>query len=103
MYGMLIRSRAAFGGYLRVSDVKDIPFLVKESEVVTGEPGRNFVVASADRLLYRVASTANGYKVERLGSDNRPMSVAYVGGGFEGHSLAEAMKAGQLFTPMVGG
>ena len=103
MYAMLIRSRAAFGGYLRVSQVKDIAFLVKESEVVTGEPGRNFVVASADRLFYRVASTANGYKVERLDYDNRPMSVSYVGGEFEGHSLAEALQAGQLFTPTVGG
>ena len=103
MYGMLIRSSAAFGGYLRVSHVKDIAFLVKESEVVTGEPGRNFVVASADRLCYRVASTANGYRVERLGYDNRPMSVAYVGGGFEGHGLADALQAGQLFTPTVGG
>lgn len=39
---------------LNVRAPEDIEFLVKESEVLTGKPGRTFVIAGADRLSYRV-------------------------------------------------
>ena len=39
---------------LAVRSTEDIEFLVKESEVLTGLPGRRFVIAGADRLTYRL-------------------------------------------------
>ena len=40
---------------LAVTAPEDIEFLVKESEVLTGQPGRIFVIAGAERLSYRVS------------------------------------------------
>ena len=39
---------------LAVTAPEEIEFLVKESEVLTGQPGRIFVIAGAERLSYRV-------------------------------------------------
>jgi hypothetical protein len=39
---------------LSVQAPEDIEYLVKESEVLTGRSGRTFVIAGADRLVYRV-------------------------------------------------
>ena len=36
---------------LPVRALDDIEYLVKESEVVTGQAGRAFVIAGADRLI----------------------------------------------------
>ena len=33
---------------------EDLEYLVKESDIVTGRPGRTFVVAGADCLAYRL-------------------------------------------------
>jgi hypothetical protein len=49
-----------------VRALDDIEYLVKESEVVTGQAGRAFVIAGADRLIYRVHWHPLGFKVERL-------------------------------------
>lgn len=51
---------------LPVRALDDIEYLVKESEVVTGQAGRAFVIAGADRLIYRVHWHPLGFKVERL-------------------------------------
>ena len=51
---------------LAVATPQDIEFLVKESEVLTGLPGRTFVIAGADWLTYRVQWHTMGFKVERL-------------------------------------
>ena len=40
---------------LAVTAREDIEFLVKESELLTGQPGRIFVIAGADRLSQAVA------------------------------------------------
>ena len=45
---------------------EEIEYLVKESEIVTGQPGRTFVIASADRLIYRIQWHPIGYQVQRL-------------------------------------
>jgi hypothetical protein len=51
---------------LAVNEARDIEFLVKESEVLTGRAGRLFVIAGADWLTYRVLWHPMGFKVERL-------------------------------------
>ena len=50
---------------LAVTAPEDIEFLVKESEVLTGQPGRIFVIAGAERLSYRVRWQLMGFKVAR--------------------------------------
>ena len=88
---------------LAVTAPEDIEFLVKESEVLTGQPGRIFVIASADRLSYRVRWQLMGFNVERLDTQGSPMDTQHLlPWEFVDHSLVEALGAGQLFTPSVG-
>ena len=87
---------------LAVSAPEDIEFLVKQSEVLTGLPGRTFVIAGADWLIYRVQWHAAGFKVERLDAQGRVLHVQCLPGwAFVDHSVVEALHAGQLFTPSV--
>ena len=88
---------------LTVHAPEDIEFLVKESEVLTGRTGRTFVIAGADWLAYRVHWHPIGLKVERLDVEGRVLSTQHLlPREFFGHSLIEALAAGQLFTPPVG-
>lgn len=87
---------------LTVHAPEDIEFLVKESEVLTGRTGRTFVIAGADWLAYRVHWHPIGLKVERLNDEGRVLSTQHLlPREFFGHSLIEALAAGQLFTPPV--
>ena len=87
---------------LTVHAPEDIEFLVKESEVLTGKPGRMFVIAGADRLSYRVQWHPMGAKVERLDEHGHPLSSQHLlPWEFPEHSVVQALRIGQLFTPLV--
>lgn len=87
---------------LTVRALEDIEFLVKENEVLSGQAGRSFVIAGADRLSYRVHWHPLGMKVERLDDAGRVMHIQHLPSHeFIGHSLVAALAAGQLFTPPV--
>ena len=72
MHRRIIDRRPAISGLVQVCTPADIEYLVKESEVVTGNPGRKFVICGADRLVYRIAWRPNGYQVERLDESDKP-------------------------------
>src|SRR5919106_950651 len=63
---------------LPVHAAADIEYLVKESEVVTGRPGREFVIAGADRLVYRIRWHPIGCKVERLDEVGNATNTHYM-------------------------
>ena len=87
---------------LTVQAPEDIEFLVKESEVLTGQAGRIFVIDSADRLTYRVQWHPMGFKVERLDDRGQACSSRHLlPREFLDHSVVAALRAGQLFTPSV--
>src|SRR5437899_4596071 len=98
MHASIIDRRPAVGGLIQVCTPADIEYLVKESEVVTGSPGRKFVIYGADRLIYRIAWHPNGYHVERLDESDNPTSTTYLlPAQFSAHGLGEALSRGQLF------
>jgi len=102
MHGGIIDRRPAFRGLIQVCTPADIEYLVKESEVVTGNPGRKFVIFGADRLVYRIAWHSNGYHIERLDESDNPTSAMYLlPAQFSAHGLGEALSRGQLFTPAL--
>lgn len=79
---------------------EDIEFLVKESEVITGQTGRTFIIVGADWLSYRGHWLPIGLKVERLDAAGQVLSTRHpLLAEFRRHSLMEALAAGQLFTP----
>lgn len=101
MYGAIINSRPVFGGMIQVQGLGDIPYLVKESEVVTGMPGRKFYVRSKGNGIsrYRIQCHSCGYRVHRL--DSADASTGIVEMPHEHlikHELGKAAINGGLFT-----
>ncbi len=85
-----------------VRGIDDIEYLVKESEVLTGLPGRSFVIAGADRLTYRLHWHPQGFKVQRLDVNGQILHTQNLPTfEFLDHSLLEALQAGQLFAAPV--
>ena len=87
---------------LTVQAPEDIEFLIKESEVITGRPGRAFAVAGADWQAYRLHWHQGVVKVDRIDITGRVQSTERIPTrAFHEHRLFEALASGQLFTPMV--
>ena len=82
---------------------EDIEFLIKESEVITGRPGRTFAVAGADWQIFRLHWLQGVLKVDRLDTTGQVLSTERVPTkAFCEHRLIGALASGQLFTPPVG-
>ncbi len=102
MYGAVMNGRATALGLVAVREADDIASLVKEAEIVTGKPGRQFVVAGAARRVYRVAVASFVFEVTPLDDGNEPIFTdAVVIEDLGQHRLGEALQSGQLFTPVV--
>lgn len=79
-----------------------IELLVKESEVLTGKPGRRFIVAGAERLAYHVEWNAAGLQVRRIGDGGQLAGTHFMRSReLDDHTLGAALRCGQLFTPRV--
>ena len=82
---------------LTVQAPEDIEFLVKESEVLTGAPGRTFVVAGADRPAYQVHADAAGFQIARL-DGAVPRQWLATAPELASHAIGHAMACGLLYT-----
>ena len=102
MYGAIAAGRPGVCGLVAVRDGSEIVFLVKEAEIVTGKPGRQFVVAAAERLDYRVAVGPFFFEVTQLDTGNEPtLTDVVMVENLGQHRLGGALQSGQLFTPVV--
>ena len=98
-YGQFLPAQ---GALVPVRTPRDLEYLIKESEVITGKPGRKFVIAGAERLTYRVQWQPNGYSVERLDEADQPICTTHLRPQeFHAHSLGCALSGGFLFTPAL--
>jgi len=89
-------------GLFVVRCIDDIEYLVKESEILSGLPGRSFVIAGADRLIYRLHWHPLGFKVQRLDVNGEVLHTqTLLTCEFLDHSLFDALQAGQLFAAPV--
>lgn len=77
-------------------------WLVKESEMLTGTSGREFVVAGADRPAFLVQIDHAGYAIARI-DDGAPSAQPLRAAAPElvGHTLGNALSCGLLFTAPV--
>lgn len=81
-----------------VHTLTDLDWLVKESELLTGEPGREFVVAGADRPAFHVQLDHGGYQIRRTDhGDTQTAHRATVPDLFK-HTLGNALVCGLLYT-----
>src|SRR5688572_10221010 len=76
----------------------DLDWLVKESELLTGEPGRDFVVAGADRPAYHVRIDHGGYQIRRTDQDAGDMTHRATAPDLRNHTLGNALACGLLYT-----
>ena len=82
---------------------EDIEFLIKESEIITGRPGRTFAVAGAGWQIFRLHWLQGVVKVDRLDTAGQVLSTERVPTkAFCEHRLIGALASGLLFTPPVG-
>ena len=82
---------------LPVRSLDEFEHLVKESEVLTGAPGRAFVVAGADRPAYQVHADVAGFQIARL-DGAMPQEVLATARELVSHPIGSAMACGLLYT-----
>jgi hypothetical protein len=92
-------AHARLADVLRVSTLPDLDDLIRQSEMDTGRPGRDFFIGGAERLAYTVRLTPTGYELQRSDSAGFPAVHATR---FElgDHVLGHALVEGFLFTTM---
>jgi len=82
---------------LPVRSVGEFEHLVKESEVLTGNAGRTFVVAGADRPAYQVHADVAGFQISRLDSE-LPHQWLTTAPEPSSHPIGHALACGLLYT-----
>ncbi|AKJ30132.1 hypothetical protein [Caldimonas brevitalea] len=89
-------------GITPVCSADEIDYLLCESEMLTGLPGRKFIIAGADRLSYRIRALPRGYLVQRLDDTDQPVwTVSMRWFEITSHFIGDAMFSGQLFATGV--
>jgi len=82
-----------------VRTIDDLDWLVKEREILTGEPGREFVVLGADRPAYHVKLDFAGYQIQRVDDDrSEALSMRSTAPDLIRHTLGNALACGLLYT-----
>ena len=80
---------------------------MKESEIITGNLGREFVVAGADQPSFRIDLDDVGYQIARVDraeeKRQRPSARPHANWSTHalGDALVDALASGQLYTPAL--
>ena len=91
--------RPSGASLLPVKNLQDLEYLVKESEVVTGEPGRDFCIRGHVTLNCRLYWYTIGLTFEPLDEHGLPLGCEHLlTAQICGHAIGSALRAGQLFT-----
>lgn len=102
MYGAIIDGRPSLCALAAVRDSQDLEWLVKEAEILTGRPGREFVVAGTERLAFRVAVGPSFCEVTCLDDAQAAFCKDVVPvEELARHVIGIALQHGQLFTPIL--
>ena len=89
------------GRLLRVTAMADLSYLVKEREVVSGRPGRDFFIGKHRTLAFVLHAESNGFEIRRAGS-SAANEVRYVTDQQVADTvIGNALRAGKLFTPRL--
>ena len=87
-----------------VRNAADVDFLVKESEILTGMPGRTFVVLGARNQSYRIELQPCGYLLVPLDDGGAGTGAQFVHATeWLSHAVVRALRAGMVFTVEAGG
>lgn len=94
--------RTALKDLVRVRNRDDLDWYVKESELITGKHGREFVVAGADRPAFRVHLDEGGYEIVRVDEPNGPgVRTRATRRELSRHAVGDAMLCGLLYATVL--
>jgi hypothetical protein len=85
----------------KVQSLSDLDWLIKESEIVTGSPGRDFVVLGADRPAFHVRLDLGGYCINRIDHTAESQAWHTKAPALAQETLGEAIAVGLLFTAQI--
>ncbi|QKY12045.1 hypothetical protein [Janthinobacterium lividum] len=89
------------GRMLRVTAMAELSYLVKEREVVSGRPGRDFFVGKRRNRAFVIHAEGNGFEIRR-GDSNAANEVHYVTDQQSTETvIGSALRDGKLFTPRL--
>jgi hypothetical protein len=98
MYGIAMSTPQQFGQQIAVTSVLDLEYLVKESELLTGRPGRAFQLRIGYRTLaYQVSFDGAAFGIVGPSADGSPLNLTMVAREIEHSQFGIAMKEYRLF------
>ena len=84
---------------IRVRSLAELDWFVKESEMVTSQPGRCFIVAGADRQTFRVRIDVGGYEICCVDQPSCDTACKLASTPeIAEHTLGNALASGLLYT-----
>ena len=99
MYGLAMTSTPQqFGQQIAVNTVLDLEYLVKESEMLTGHPGRAFQLRCGHQVLtYQVTFDGTAFAIVGVSPGGLPVNLTMVAREVEKSQFGIAMKEFRLF------
>ena len=99
MYGLAMTSTPQqFGQQIAVNTVLDLEYLVKESEMLTGQPGRAFQLRCGHQLLtYQVTFDGTAFSIVGASPSGLLLNLTMVAREVENSQFGIAMKEFRLF------
>ena len=99
MYGLAMTTTPQqFGQQIAVTTVLDLAYLIKESEMLTGHPGRAFQLRHGHQMLsYQVTFDGTAFAFVGTSPGGRPVNLAMVAREVETSQFGIAMKEFRLF------
>ena len=103
MYGAVrVGEPVRYEGTCAVRSEAELAYLVKESEILTSQPGREFFAVLSDSILrYRVSLIDMGFEVIRVGADQVGERILVTPEELAASTLGCAMSDGHLFCHAV--
>ena len=103
MYGTIAGGLPVrYGNTNAVRSEADLAYLIKESEVITSQPGREFFAVLSDGILrYRVSITSMGFEVSEVTQDSTGECFFLTSDSLPESSLGHAISEGRLFCHAV--
>jgi hypothetical protein len=97
MYGIAMTNCQQFGQHIAVTEVVDLEYLVKESELLTGLPGRAFQLRSGHQMLtYQVTFDGTVFSIDRVSDEGLVVNVKMLAREVEQSLFGIAMKEFRL-------
>jgi hypothetical protein len=98
MYGLAMSTPQQFGLSIAVRNEQDLAYLIKESEMLTQQPGCEFQLRVGSQVLkYRVSFDGFAYTVAGFSPGNNPVAATILPQEMETSEFGIAMKEYRLF------